>query len=229
MSLGILVLTSMPPYAARFLASHQALAARLGAHFLLCTDGARAAQAFLASGLPMPDTWMRVRTGGVPEAFLQRLVYATPGDYLLRLDDDEEASPDLEAWLASRAYEAADAWAFPQAHLWGDEDHVITNGSLWPCLQGRLGKRARWTPIGDHIAAERTEAPAAIEHHKFLVQDRQRREAGRERLRLVPRRFVRPERPVEIDLPEMIAFPAVITRAEGRRRAREERGRGRER
>lgn len=137
------------------------------------------------------------------------VIYTNLDAYILRLDDDEAVPPALEAWLAARTYETAPAWRLPQAHLWGDASHVITDGALWPSYQRRLAVRSvsyrAKTAITDVAApvVGTDDAPEPILHHKFLVQSVETRRARKDNPR-------RPARAAELDVPEdAIARPKV--------------------
>ncbi len=108
------------------------------------------------------------------EEALDVAVSSCPDGHVLRLDDDEAATPELEEWLAAGEYLADDHWAFPRLNLYPDADHHIVSDGLWPDLQTRLSIKAKsggrsrihqGSPFGTG-----TVAPAAIEHHKFLCR-----------------------------------------------------------
>lgn len=108
------------------------------------------------------------------EETLDVAVRSCPDGHILRLDDDEQATPELEQWLADREYLGSDHWAFPRLNLYPDETTYVANHGLYPDLQTRCsvkaksGGRARvhqGSPFGIGEIA-----PVAIEHHKFLCR-----------------------------------------------------------
>lgn len=158
--LTILCVTANRPYAQPFLDAMGGIADALGARFVEFNG----------------------RDAGCIENVLDQAVAACPGGYILRLDDDERMSRDMELWLFAREYRAHDHWAFPRMNLWPDENSYIVNHNLWPDPQTRLSTKEKsggryrvheGSPYGTGQLA-----PCVIEHHKFLV----RTEAERRRL-----------------------------------------------
>lgn len=120
------------------------------------------------------------RGAGILEYVLDEAVEECPDGHILLIDDDERCSNAMVRWLAAGAWKAADNWAFPRAHLWGNERQVIKDSPLWPDLQTRLATKAKsggrtrvhqGSPHGTGRVA-----PVAIEHHKFLVRTHEERQ-----------------------------------------------------
>lgn len=174
--LSILCVSRFGEHAEPFIRHLADAAVQLGARFVLAADGETPRWAIgIAHGT------VRVKSSGYLESVLDTAVAACPDGYVLRMDDDERISPSLSHWLAQCKYRDADHWAFPRMHLWPDETRYITNAPLWPDLQTRLSVKAKaggrprihqGSPHGTGRVAE----DAVIEHHKFLVRDRQERE-----------------------------------------------------
>lgn len=156
--LTVLVVTEYGAHAGPFRLEAARLAERLGAAYV----------EFDGSG------------SGCLEAVLDVAVSSCPGSYILRLDDDEKATPELEQWLAAREFLADDHWAFPRLNLWPGEDSYITSHGLYPDLQTRLSTKAKSggrhrIHAGSPFGTGRV-APCAIEHHKFLRRSFDERE-----------------------------------------------------
>ena len=172
--LTFLCVTENAPHARRFIEGQMADAKMLGARFRLVTDRLDHREPW------MPQDTVLARSAGYLESVLDLAVASCPPGYVLRLDDDERATPDMLGWLAPGNYREHDHWAFPRLNLWPDSHHYITNPPLYPDLQTRLSVREKsggrrgvhdGSPHGTGALA-----PVAIEHHKFLVRTRRERE-----------------------------------------------------
>jgi hypothetical protein len=165
--LTILCVTQGHDYARPFILEMERLASDVFAELVLVTDG------------------HEVQSDGYLESVLDDALKLCLTDYVLRLDDDEQATPEMRDWLAAGAYRGHDHWAFPRLNLWPDAAHHITNPPLYPDLQTRLSTKEKsggrhdvhaGSPHGTgHIA------PVAIEHHKFLCRPMEDRLALLER------------------------------------------------
>jgi hypothetical protein len=178
--LTVLCITRAMSHAWPFLIDMEALAACCGdAELVIGADGVDATDSVVRNiGAARVVT---VHAPGYPEAVLEQVLAECRGDHILRLDDDERCSNDMAAWLIARSYTTSDHWCFPRAWLWGDERHRLVNAPFWPDHQTRLSVRAKaggirsihpQSPFGMGRVA-----PVAIEHHKFLLQSRELREA----------------------------------------------------
>lgn len=122
-----------------------------------------------------------VQSRGYIESVLDEAVAACRGKYVLRLDDDERVSKPMAWWLVRRRYLVDDHWQFARAYLWGDELTYLDQHPLWPDWQTRLSVAAK--AGGRHAVHDGSPygggrpAPVAIEHHKYLLQSREEREA----------------------------------------------------
>jgi hypothetical protein len=172
--LTILCVTKFGFHAGGFIRRLGETASALGAGFVLGAD------APLPSWLADDWTIVPLESAGYIESVLDEALAACPDGYVLRMDDDEQISPAMLAWLAAGAYLEAEHWTFPRMHLWPDREHYILNPPLWPDLQTRLSVKAmagnrhqihEGSPYGTgNVAA------VAIEHHKFLVRPLAERE-----------------------------------------------------
>lgn len=123
------------------------------------------------------DKIVPVISDGYLESVLDEVIKSASGKWVLRLDDDETASPALVEWLKAERYTASDVWAFPRANLW--RGMAITKPPLWPDIQTRLSIKRKaggrkqihqGSPWGTGVVA-----PVAIFHHKFTVRSFQDR------------------------------------------------------
>lgn len=121
---------------------------------------------------------------GYAEPVLPLAVEQCHGEYVLRVDDDEQCSESLIAWLATRAYRDASQWWFPRVHLWENTETAIVNHPLWPDQQTRLTlwelsmDRPRVHASSPHGLGQ--QGSGVLIHHKFLVRslDERRRLAA---------------------------------------------------
>jgi hypothetical protein len=172
--LSILCITRAEPHAPYFLAALASLAHRLSAQLVLGTDGVEAYRVLHHSADVDDADLIRVESRGCLEDVHDQVLNACDGAYVLRLDDDEAATPAMQQWLERRDYEAHDHWKFARAHLWGGPDEFIVSNQLWPDHQTRLSVRAKaggrtaihcGSPFGGGELA-----PVVLAHHKFLVK-----------------------------------------------------------
>ena len=177
--LTVLCVTRASSHVWPFLAEMEALAECCGGEFVVGTDGIDATELMVESDIAAHI--VPVHTPGYPEAVLEQVLAECHGTYILRLDDDERCSSDMMEWLIARSYTSSDHWCFSRAWLWTDEKHRLVNAPFWPDHQTRLSVRAKaggirsihpQSPFGMGRIA-----PVAIEHHKFLLQSREMREA----------------------------------------------------
>jgi hypothetical protein len=176
-NLTILCVSKGERHAWPFLSAMSALAERCRAEFVIAADGQDAED--LAKQLPCKI--VPVQSHGYLESVHDYAVAECSGRYILRLDDDEKASPAMVDWLAEERYFAADHWKFARASLWQTAGWVILSPQLFPDHQTRLSVKAMaggrtsihcGSPFGGG-----SEAPVLIEHHKFLVKSRAERAA----------------------------------------------------
>lgn len=108
------------------------------------------------------------------EDVLEAAVASCPDGYILRLDDDELPTPEMRQWLLERRYRTEQHWCFPRLHLWPDAGSHIATQPLYPDLQTRLSLKSLSGGRNHiHVGSPHgtgTQAPVAIEHHKFLVR-----------------------------------------------------------
>ena len=122
-------------------------------------------------------------------AILNEVLACARGEYVLRLDDDEEASPALRDWLSE--WRTSDSrlaqYLFPRLNLWKSEAHALAGARWYPDWQARLStaeNARRDKPHQDRLDVQPTaEIDAAILHHLYLVRSE---EWLRERTRTVP-------------------------------------------
>lgn len=182
MSLSVLVFTEGHPFAARFLDEFGELARELSAEYVIAGDheqGYEMARRYA-------DLPIRVDTQGLQEHMVAEVAAQCFGDWVLKLDDDETVSPALREFMLFYDWWQAgpQAYSFPYAWLWGDENHFITSPPFWVDPHGRLMRKAMmqdW-PTGVHQNNPHTGVlvPVALCHHKFLVKSMaERREVAR--------------------------------------------------
>lgn len=179
-SLSVLCVTKVEPYSYPFLERLAFLADVCGAELVLMLDGPDAERRLQKRPSVLYRAWCEVTTSkGFIESVLDQAVAACSGDYILRLDDDEQVSPAMIEWLQRQMYFAADHWKFPRMHMW--HGGYIVNPPLWPDHQTRLSVKSKsggrhtihaGSPFGGGELA-----PVAIEHYKFLVKSYDERKA----------------------------------------------------
>lgn len=144
---------------------------------------AELAQAIGGEFVEIVDGW-DVQSNGSIESVLDAAISKCNGEWILRMDDDESASPELVEWLKAGEFDG-DLFAFPRAHLWGSPDTYLVNPPLWPDLQTRFSKRDKAggrhaVHAGSpHGTGKVIQAP--IYHHKFLLRNYQERRLIAER------------------------------------------------
>lgn len=175
MKLTILTITKAQPYALDAIRRFADLAQHLGARLVVAADGLDATER-ARDVFPLA---IRVQSMGYLENVLDDAVRACPEGYILRLDDDEQPSAAMVAWLGAGSFVNFDHWKFPRVHLWQDQRHALKTPTLWPDWQTRLSIKAKsggrpavhsGSPFGGGA-----EAPVAIEHLKFLLKDENER------------------------------------------------------
>jgi hypothetical protein len=173
--LSILCVTKAEPFATPFLQDMSALALSTMSELVIVADGNAASDVLKRIHWPgiVPMTPV-VYSKGYLESVLDIALQRCTGSHVLRLDDDEKCSSALKDWLRTQQYVHQPIWKFSRAHLWQTADRVLLTPQLWPDHQTRLSLRAlaggrhfihSGSPFGGGY-----EAPAVIEHHKFLVK-----------------------------------------------------------
>lgn len=162
----------------QFIRAARDLADRCGGELVLGLDGPAQQMTELRD---LADACADVDCQGFVETVLDGVLCMAGGDYVLRLDDDEQVSEPMAEWLAAREYLGREVWSFPRANLYPDRWHRINERRLWPDLQTRLTVRskARWGTMihqGCPFGPGHT-APVAIEHHKYLLRTPEERAA----------------------------------------------------
>jgi hypothetical protein len=174
--LTLVVVSKLQPYSIRFLLSMQAVSRYLGCEFLVAADGDDAL--FRANEQLQHARLVPVHSRGYLESVHDEAISAVMTPYVLRLDDDEKASPAMVDWLMDRAYRACDHWKFPRANLWTPTAY-ISSAPLWPDHQTRLSvKKKALGRTAIHAGSPHgggRPAPVAIEHYKFVVKSRAER------------------------------------------------------
>lgn len=175
MKLSVLCVSKLEDCSLRFIRAMDSLAHVLDAQFVLMTDGCAAFNK--ASELDIEALIEKVDSKGYIESVLDDGVRVCSGDYILRLDDDECASPAMVYWLKSGCWTEHDHWEFPRMHLWSDG--VILAPQLFPDHQTRLSVKEKsggrhGVHAGSPFGGGET-APVCIEHHKFVVKNSQMR------------------------------------------------------
>lgn len=179
--LSILCVTKVEPFAAPFLREMASLSHQLDADLIVGVDGDwRTIDRLFALKLDgRHNLAVPVASQGYIESVHDSLLPYCRTKYVLRLDDDERASPTMVRWLANGEYLAESHWKFPRAHLWINDQRYIVNSPLWPDHQTRLSLRELaggrnaihcGSPHGGGA-----EAPCCIEHHKFLIKSKEER------------------------------------------------------
>lgn len=167
MTLSLLCVTKGEPHAAEFLRALRSVADALEAEFVVVSDGFPTITA-----RNLADEYLVVQSDGSIESVLDEAVAACSGDYVLRIDDDEEVSAEMVVWLQSGEYTQSDVWSFPRKNLW--RDGYLTNPPLYPDIQTRLTTKEKaggrkQVHDGSPFGAGRV-ANVHILHHKFLVK-----------------------------------------------------------
>lgn len=176
MKLSILCISRLEDCSLRFIRAMDALANVLDAQFVLMADGCAAFNK--AAELDIEALIERVESKGYIESVLDDGVRACNGDYILRLDDDECASPAMVEWLMTGVWAQHDHWEFPRMHLWSDG--VLMAPQLFPDHQTRLSIKSKsggrhGVHAGSPFGGGET-APCCIEHHKFVIKTRPMRQ-----------------------------------------------------
>ena len=182
MSLSILCVSKAEPFALPFLSSMVHLGEAVDADVVFAADGWPAYQ--ILKDLRSTKV-IKVESRGYVESVLNTALEHCDGDYILRLDDDEKASPSMVEWLKNREFESEPHWKFPRAHLWRDTSMFIAAAPLWPDHQTRLSVQSmaggRTTVHAGSPFGGGEEALVVLEHHKFLVKSTQERRTIAER------------------------------------------------
>ena len=115
----------------------------------------------------------QISTNGFIESGLEEALGHCSGEYVLRLDDDEQVSVAMRDWLLVERYFNSDHWQFMRAWLWKDRSHYICSKPFWPDWQTRLSLKSmsgRRTKIHEGSPyGSGTRSFVAIEHHKLLL------------------------------------------------------------
>lgn len=179
MRLSILCVTRVEPYAKFFLENMQNLAESCGGQLVIAVDGDSWALRRLSEMQIVVDRCFQVHSTGYIESVLDEAVTQCDGEYILRLDDDERCTPEMQAWLSVESYLEHDHWKFARYNLWKDANHYLTHPQLWPDHQTRLSTRekssGRTTVHAGSPHGGGELAPVGMEHHKFIVKSYQER------------------------------------------------------
>lgn len=179
--LSILCVTRAEAYAMPFLEEMVRVAGLCGADLVFAGDGFDAIERLDARFHDVATRIVHVESSGFIESVLEEAVSACRSSYVLRLDDDEAASPAMVDWLVREDYVNDPHWKFPRTHLWGDTQHYLANAPLWPDHQTRLSllsmSGGRFTIHAGSPFGGGTLAPVCVEHHKFLVKTIEERRA----------------------------------------------------
>lgn len=155
----------------------------LGAEFIVALDMTYADLSQFTYLQTLSPVIMLVHSKGYLESVLDTALKGTKGQWILRLDDDEEMSYAMVRWLQTRQYLTHDVWRFPTAALWPNPRHFITTPPLWPDAHLRLvtWDYAKWDDKIHAASPVRGKmAPVSILHHKYLLKSYQeRREIAR--------------------------------------------------
>lgn len=125
------------------------------------------------------DVVVKVESQGYIESILDVAVEACTGKYVLRLDDDEAASPAMVQWLKDGLYHQADHWCFPRFHFWGSKETVLVTPPFFPDWQTRLSVKEKAggrpkvhaaSPFGMGAIAT-----VGIEHYELLIKTQEER------------------------------------------------------
>ncbi len=191
MRLSVVCVTQAESRALPFVDEQRQLAQYLRAEFVLGASGARAVMAF-PNAMPVEGEYL--------EQMLPQMFKRCTGQFVLRLDDDERCTPAMVEWLKAGSFTEYDNWHFCRAHLWPDEKHHIVSPPYWPDYQTRLSIRAKANrPATLHAGSPYPGrvAPCAIEHHTFLVKNREERRAITNRYQMLTGKpTIGPEAPV---------------------------------
>jgi hypothetical protein len=197
-----------------FVCQLQRMATTLGAELVLGLDRERAQRANWRS---LANVTLNLSADQLQEDVMDQAVEACSGEWVLRLDDDEQASPALVRWLQTGDYARIDArvYAFPRVYLYPDTRHILTNAGMYPDLQTRLGRKACMYGVNYVHAGNRNGTgqivPYAIEHHNLLVKSETERRSILARYEgLRPGAGTRPEY-ARYNVPEMF-YPALETK-----------------
>lgn len=172
--LTILCVTRGAEYGAYFRRKMSLLAQRLDVEMLFAADGC-----FDTLEAIERDVIVKVTSKGYIESVLDEALAACSGKYVLRLDDDEAASPAMERWLEAKWYLSKDHWSFPRFHLWPDVNHAVVTPPFFPDWQTRLSLKEKsggrpnvhqGSPFGLGSVA-----PVGIEHYELLVKTQEER------------------------------------------------------
>jgi glycosyltransferase involved in cell wall biosynthesis len=178
--LSILCVTNNEhPHVEKFIKAMRQLATNLEAELVLGLDGEKAQS---ASWRHLADVSLNLKADKLQETVSDQAVAACHGDWVLRLDDDEMASPALFIWLFNLTRKTSDKnnikdtlYTFPRVYLYPDDKHYLVNDGMMPDLQTRLGKKELMYGVtyvhAGNPNGTGTVVPYAIEHHKLLVRD----------------------------------------------------------
>ncbi len=173
--LSICTVTTAQPRTEAFLLHMRELADDLEAEFVVGFD-TRYGPANMGLAQKYADTTVLVKSKGYLESVLQDVIDSCTGTWILRLDDDEMASPAMWDWLKNKKYINGETqiWGFPEATLWPSTMSFITTHPFWPDSHPRLQtwKYAKWdrTPHSGAKYGPGLMAPVAIAHHKLLIK-----------------------------------------------------------
>lgn len=181
-TLTVLTVSTLPAYGWRFIRDARDLAQDLGAEYVLAVDlgGMPAERAESMRGLGEsrgPNTrtvFVDSQGKGYLEACLNQALDQCDSEYVLRLDDDERATPILAKWLREwvRCCRPEKQYTFARAALYPDADHYVAQQPWWPDPQARLATRelSRRSYLHELWHGGEVYVPNPIEHHVYLVK-----------------------------------------------------------
>lgn len=179
--LSILTVTKAEAYVIPFLREMKNVAEQANAEFVVAGDGPEAMKKLRGWGLGDEEVLVSVASKGYIESILDQALNCCGGRYILRIDDDEFMSSEMQRWVVDESYTEADHWKFARAHLWGNRKQYIDAAPLWPDHQTRLSVRKKagnrtFIHSGSPFGGGKL-APVILEHAKFLVKSREERQA----------------------------------------------------
>jgi len=172
----ILSVTKAEPFSRPFLQEMVDVANLLECSCLFVADGHTAQRQLREWRMPLAGV---VQSKGYIESVLDDAISLCHDGYILRLDDDERCTDAMVDWLRRAEYLASGHWKFPRVHLWRNDQTCLLNPPLWPDHQTRMSMKhmagGRTTVHAGSPHGGGTEAPVAIEHHKFIVKTEEER------------------------------------------------------
>lgn len=187
-SLSLCCVSKFEPFSSRFINLMSNWCKKTGTEFVLALDAPDEPNLISRLKYPFPIPTTVVHSKGYIESVLDSVIDKCSGDYVLRLDDDEFMSLEMQKWLEKRDFKS-DLYTFQRANLWEDENHYIANTPLWPDIQTRLATKEKsygrteihcLSPYGFGEALD-----YKILHYKYLIKDYRERKSIAERYEAV--------------------------------------------